>query len=87
MRGIRNNCIAIIAQSTNKKLLNSSESLSTREIDVLKLISDDYSNQGIAEKLFVSINTVKTHVKNIHLKLEVQSRSKAVIKAKELGLL
>lgn len=81
------NILAAFELQENKKLLNSSESLSTREIDVLKLISDDYSNQGIAEKLFVSINTVKTHVKNIHLKLEVQSRSKAVIKAKELGLL
>ena len=48
--------------------------LSAREFDALKLIAEDLSNQEIADKLFVSLNTVKTHVKNIFLKLEVDSR-------------
>jgi LuxR family transcriptional regulator, maltose regulon positive regulatory protein len=60
--------------------------LSDRELDTLKLIAEDLSNQEIADKLFVSINTVKTHVKNILLKLDVDSRTRAVAKAKELGI-
>ena len=47
----------------------------------------NFSNQEIADKLFISLNTVKTHAKNIHLKLDVDSRTKAVAKAKDLGLL
>jgi len=60
--------------------------LSAREIETLKLIAGDLSNQEIADKLFVSINTVKTHLKNIYMKLGVDSRAKAVKKAKELNL-
>jgi LuxR family maltose regulon positive regulatory protein len=57
--------------------------LSNRELDILKLIAEDLSNQEIADKLFISLNTVKTHVRNILLKLEVENRSQAVNKAKE----
>ena len=57
--------------------------LSDRELDILKLIAEDLSNQEIADKLFISLNTVKTHVRNILLKLEVENRSQAVKKAKE----
>jgi LuxR family transcriptional regulator, maltose regulon positive regulatory protein len=57
--------------------------LSDRELDILKLIAEDLSNQEIADKLFISLNTVKTHVRNILLKLEVENRSQAVNKAKE----
>jgi LuxR family maltose regulon positive regulatory protein len=61
--------------------------LSARELDVLKLIAEDLTNQEIADKLFISLQTVKTHVKMIHLKLEVDSRIRAVTKAKELGII
>jgi len=61
--------------------------LSDRELDALKLIAEDLSNQEIADKLFISLNTVKTHVKNIFLKLEVDSRTHALTKAKELGII
>jgi LuxR family maltose regulon positive regulatory protein len=61
--------------------------LSAREIDTLKLIAQDLSNQEIADKLFISLNTVKTHLKNLYLKLEVDNRAKAVIKAKELRMI
>jgi len=61
--------------------------ISSRELDTLKLIAENLTNQQIADKLFISLNTVKTHLKNIYLKLNVDSRTKAVIKAKEHGLL
>jgi LuxR family maltose regulon positive regulatory protein len=61
--------------------------LSAREQDTLKLIAQDLSNQEIADKLFISLNTVKTHVKNIYSKLEVDNRTKAVAKAKELRMI
>jgi len=60
--------------------------LSARELDTLKLIAEDLSNQEIADKLFISLNTVKTHVKNIYLKLEAENRTKAIAKARELNL-
>jgi LuxR family transcriptional regulator, maltose regulon positive regulatory protein len=61
--------------------------ISAREIDILKQMANDLSNQGIADNLFISLNTVKTHLKNLYVKLEVDSRKKAVDKAKKLGLL
>jgi len=67
------------------KTVNFGIDLSAREIDTLKLIQD-LSNQEIADKLFISLNTVKTHLKNIYLKLEVDNRTKAVAKARELGI-
>ena len=61
--------------------------LSLREIETLKLIAENLANQEIADRLFVSINTVKTHLKNIYLKLDVESRNEAVKKAKGLSLI
>jgi LuxR family transcriptional regulator, maltose regulon positive regulatory protein len=79
--------LKLAIEKREKNLKNNSEPmLSDREFDTLKLIAEDLSNQEIADKLFISLNTVKTHVKNIFLKLEVDSRTKAVNKAKELGI-
>jgi LuxR family maltose regulon positive regulatory protein len=61
--------------------------ISERELEVLHLIAAGLSNREIAEKLFISLNTVKTHTKNINSKLDVNNRTRAVAKAKELGLL
>jgi ATP/maltotriose-dependent transcriptional regulator MalT len=61
--------------------------ISKRESEVLELISQGLSNQEIADKLFVSLNTVKTHSARLFEKLEVKSRTKAIHKAKELGLI
>ena len=61
--------------------------LSKREYEVLALISQGYSNQEIAEMLFLSLNTIKTHSSNVFLKLDVKRRTQAVQKAKEIGLL
>ncbi len=52
--------------------------LTLREIQVLELVEKQASNQEIAEELFVSLSTVKTHLRNIFRKLEVKNRSQAV---------
>lgn len=61
--------------------------ISKREHEVLELIASGLSNQEIADKLFVSINTVKTHSSNLFLKLEASRRTQAIQKAKELRLI
>lgn len=60
--------------------------LSQRELKVLQLIAFGDSNLQIAEKLFISLHTVKTHVRRIHSKLGVERRTQAVAKAKLLNL-
>ena len=63
------------------------EPLSEREIEVLRLIAEGYSNQEIADKLTVALSTVKTHVNNLYGKLGVINRVQAVSRAQELNLL
>jgi DNA-binding NarL/FixJ family response regulator len=55
--------------------------LSDREISVLNLLSDGYNYQEIAENLFISVDTVRHHIRNIYKKLHVHSQSEAVAKA------
>lgn len=57
--------------------------LSKRELEVIVLIADGLSNQEIADKLFVSLNSVKTHLSNIFSKLNVQRRTQALQQARE----
>jgi DNA-binding CsgD family transcriptional regulator len=61
--------------------------ISRREWEVLSLMSEGLSNQEIADRLFVSLNTIKTHGSNLYLKLDVKRRTQAIEKAKRLGLL
>jgi DNA-binding CsgD family transcriptional regulator len=61
--------------------------LSTRELEVLQLMANGLSNRQIAERLFVSLNTIKTHTSNLFLKLEVERRTQAIEKAKRLSLI
>ncbi len=61
--------------------------ISKREYEVLELIALGLSNQEIAEKLFVSLNTIKTHSSNLFMKLEARRRTEAIRRAKELQLL
>jgi len=63
------------------------EQLTDRELTVLRYLQSILSNEEIASKLFVSVNTVKTHVRNIYRKLDVARRREAVRRARELGLL
>ncbi len=60
--------------------------ISKREHDVLMLMAQGLSNQEVADKLFVSLNTVKTHSSKLFEKLNVQRRTQAVQEAKKLGL-
>ena len=63
------------------------EPLSERELEVLRLVAQGMSNGEIAQRLVVSVGTVKTHVHSIIDKLDVNSRTQAVVRAKELELL
>jgi LuxR family maltose regulon positive regulatory protein len=63
------------------------EKPSERELEVLRLIAAGLSNQEIAEKLVVSPNTIKAHINKIYAKLEVSSRTQAIVRARELHLL
>jgi DNA-binding CsgD family transcriptional regulator len=61
--------------------------LSPREYEILQLIGEGLSNQQIAGRLFVSENTIKKHISNLFLKLEVERRTEAVKKAKDLKII
>lgn len=62
------------------------ENLSNRELEVLKMLVDGLSNDEIAEKLFLSIQTVRNHIRHIYYKLHVHSKSQAVVKALKKGI-
>ena len=61
--------------------------LSQRELEVLQGIASGLSNQEIADQLFVSLNTIKTHASRLFEKLDVKRRTQAVEKGKQLGLI
>lgn len=61
--------------------------LSKREMEVLELIAEGYSNQEIASRLFVSLPTIKTHSSKLFEKLDVNRRTQAVEKAKRLKII
>ena len=70
--------------SVNQKeleLLN----LSKRELEVLQLMAEGLSNKEIADRLFVSLSTIKTHSNNLFDKMNVERRTQAIDKAKRLG--
>jgi NarL family two-component system response regulator LiaR len=68
-------------------LMVSELELSRRELEILGLLAQGHSNQEIAAKLFVSLSTVKTHLQNLFLKLDVKRRTQAIEKAKRLSLI
>jgi len=63
------------------------EPLSRRELEVLHLMAQGLSNQEMSERLFLALDTVKGHNRKIFDKLQVQRRTEAVARARELGLL
>lgn len=74
----------VLKAATNENIQsadNNDYNLTSREAQILKLITEGYSNNEIAKELFVSINTTKAHVANILQKLEVDDRLQAALKA------
>lgn len=63
------------------------EQLSLREMEVLQLLSQGYSNQEICDKLFLALSTVKGYNRSIFEKLEVKRRTEAIVKARDAGLI
>jgi LuxR family maltose regulon positive regulatory protein len=72
------------SQSTVDALI---EPLTERELDVLRLVAQGLSNREIGDRLFLALSTVKGHTRVIFDKLQVQRRTEAVARARELGLL
>ena len=61
--------------------------ISKREYEVLLLIAEGRSNREIADQLFVTESTIKTHVSNIFVKLDAKRRTEALVRARELNLI
>ncbi|MGG7663890.1 response regulator transcription factor [Dyadobacter sp. BHUBP1] len=82
---------AVYVTAVNEFTVNESErtrlGISHRELEVLQLVAEGLSNQEIGDRLFVSLNTVKTHSSRIFEKLEVRNRTQAVERARRLGLI
>jgi LuxR family maltose regulon positive regulatory protein len=74
-------------QNPKSKIQNLVEPLSQRELEVLHLIAQGFSNQEIGARLFLALDTVKGHNRRIFDKLQVQRRTEAVAKARSLNLL
>ena len=81
----------VMVPSPEKFVLNQQKqeelAITKRELEILSLIAAGLSNREIAEKLFVSENTVKTHSSRLFDKLDVKRRTQAVQTGKELGLI
>jgi DNA-binding NarL/FixJ family response regulator len=82
---------SVYVTSTEEFVPNETEienlAISKRELEVLQLMAEGLSNQEIAERLFVSLNTIKTHSSKVYEKLEVKRRTQAVEKAKKHGII
>ena len=63
------------------------EQLSAREIEVLAVLAEGLSKRQAADRLFLSFNTVHSHVRAIYRKLDVNSRADALMRAREAGLI
>ena len=80
----------IIIHQPKEFILNQAElkrlNLTNREFQILKLIVLGYSNADIADQLFLSISTIKTHVSNLYVKMNVKNRFQAITKAKRMEI-
>lgn len=71
-----------VVNQTELKRLN----LTDREYQILQLLTQGYSNSNIADKLFLSLSTIKTHVSNLYVKMNVKNRFQAIEKAKRMEI-
>ena len=78
---------SLAALSTQKETLKPEIVLSDRELEILKLVAEGHSNQSISQKISLSENTIKYHLKNILQKLNAHTRMEAVIFAMRNGLI
>jgi len=77
----------LIASSLADRVLDRPEALSERELEILRLMATGAANRAIADQLFISESTVKTHVQSIFQKLGVNDRTKAVTYALQWGII
>ena len=61
--------------------------LTDRELEILSYLPSRLTNTELAEKCYVSVNTIKTHMAHIYRKLDVANRNEAIIRARQFGLL
>jgi LuxR family maltose regulon positive regulatory protein len=87
LTGYIDKLLSAFAQPKDILQSNLVEPLSQRELEVLRLIAQGLSNREISERLFLALSSVKGHNQMIFSKLQVQSRTEAVARARELGLL
>jgi len=87
LRGYVDKLLSAFAQSRDVPQTNSIVLLSQRELEVLRLIAQGLSNDEISQRLFLALDTIKGHNRRIYGKLQVQRRTEAIIRARELGLL
>jgi LuxR family maltose regulon positive regulatory protein len=73
--------------SPGRRAVRPGEALTERELDVLRLLAGPRSRREIGDALYVSADTVKTHMRGIYRKLSASTRSEAVERGRELGLL
>lgn len=75
------------AESVATQPSGGQDRLSQRELEILQLIATGYSNQSIADTLFLSLGTIKTYTSSIYAKLQVKNRNQAIIAGRKRGLL
>ena len=76
-----------IGRGTTTQEVKVIEQLTMREHEILQLIADSLSNREIAEKLFITVSTVRWNIRNIYKKLGVKSRVQAIVRAREMDLI
>ena len=70
-----------------EKLSQPLDDFKPRELEIIKMMAEGHSNQEIADRLYIALSTVKTHINNIYAKLGVTSRTRAIARARELRII